>query len=214
MGLEGAWAGTWLSAPDICGTLARLEVWIRVVGRHGRPTNRTFPGHYLNIFPERRIREALRLMGRSPDERVSREVAREICLRESAKAAAEFESIIARPGVEAVAPIQSLARLELARGAGGKPEAQPRGVPGMPDPVEKRRPAYPHAQADQVRIPPPVVAERWEFSNSAVRSTGGKPQSLWGARLCATCSQSAGAPSRVQLPNGPHPFSPAKSQAG
>ncbi len=41
---------------------------------------------YLNIFPERRVREALRLMGRSPDERVTREVAREICLREGIKA--------------------------------------------------------------------------------------------------------------------------------
>ena len=41
---------------------------------------------YLNIFPERRVRDALRLMGRSPDDRVTREVAREICLREGGKA--------------------------------------------------------------------------------------------------------------------------------
>jgi len=41
---------------------------------------------YLNILPESRVREALRYMGRSPDERVSTEVAREICLREGAKA--------------------------------------------------------------------------------------------------------------------------------
>jgi serine/threonine protein kinase/Flp pilus assembly protein TadD len=41
---------------------------------------------YLNIFPESRIHEALRFMGRSPDERVSRDVAREICLREGVKA--------------------------------------------------------------------------------------------------------------------------------
>jgi len=41
---------------------------------------------YLNILPESRVREALRFMGRSPDERVSTEVAREICLREGAKA--------------------------------------------------------------------------------------------------------------------------------
>jgi serine/threonine protein kinase/tetratricopeptide (TPR) repeat protein len=41
---------------------------------------------YLNILPESRVREALRYMGRSPDERVSNDVAREICLREGAKA--------------------------------------------------------------------------------------------------------------------------------
>ena len=41
---------------------------------------------YLNILPESRVREALRFMGRSPDERVSNDVAREICLRAGAKA--------------------------------------------------------------------------------------------------------------------------------
>jgi serine/threonine protein kinase/tetratricopeptide (TPR) repeat protein len=41
---------------------------------------------YLNIFPESRIHEALRFMGRSPDERVTSTVAREICLREGVKA--------------------------------------------------------------------------------------------------------------------------------
>jgi len=41
---------------------------------------------YLNIFPESRIHEALRFMGRSPDERVTSSVAREICLREGVKA--------------------------------------------------------------------------------------------------------------------------------
>ncbi len=41
---------------------------------------------YLNVLPESRVREALRFMGRSPDERVSTEVAREICQREGAKA--------------------------------------------------------------------------------------------------------------------------------
>lgn len=41
---------------------------------------------FLNILPEQRVREALRFMGRSPDERVTREVAREICLREGLKA--------------------------------------------------------------------------------------------------------------------------------
>ena len=41
---------------------------------------------YLNLLPESRIREALRFMGRPPDERLTNEVAREICMREGAKA--------------------------------------------------------------------------------------------------------------------------------
>jgi tetratricopeptide (TPR) repeat protein len=41
---------------------------------------------YLNVTPESRIREALRFMGCSPDERVTKEVAREVCLREGVKA--------------------------------------------------------------------------------------------------------------------------------
>ncbi len=41
---------------------------------------------YLNILPESRIREALKFMGRSGDERVTNDVAREICLREGVKA--------------------------------------------------------------------------------------------------------------------------------
>jgi serine/threonine protein kinase/tetratricopeptide (TPR) repeat protein len=41
---------------------------------------------YLNILPESRIQKALRFMGRSPEERLTRDVAREICLRENVKA--------------------------------------------------------------------------------------------------------------------------------
>jgi serine/threonine protein kinase len=41
---------------------------------------------YLNIFPEERARETLRLMERSHDERISREVGREICQRRGIKA--------------------------------------------------------------------------------------------------------------------------------
>ncbi|MGA8437685.1 MAG: tetratricopeptide repeat protein [Candidatus Sulfotelmatobacter sp.] len=41
---------------------------------------------YLKLLPESRIREALRFMGRQPDERISNDVAREICMREGAKA--------------------------------------------------------------------------------------------------------------------------------
>src|SRR5258708_1180316 len=41
---------------------------------------------YLNVTPESRIREALKFMGRSSDERLTSDVAREICLREGIKA--------------------------------------------------------------------------------------------------------------------------------
>jgi eukaryotic-like serine/threonine-protein kinase len=41
---------------------------------------------YLNIVPESKIREALRYMGRPPDERVTNDVAREICVRNGIKA--------------------------------------------------------------------------------------------------------------------------------
>jgi serine/threonine protein kinase/Flp pilus assembly protein TadD len=41
---------------------------------------------YLNILPESRIHEALRYMGRPADERVTSDVAREICQREGVKA--------------------------------------------------------------------------------------------------------------------------------
>jgi serine/threonine protein kinase/tetratricopeptide (TPR) repeat protein len=41
---------------------------------------------FLNIFSDERIGEALRYMGRSPDERVTRDVAREICQRQGLKA--------------------------------------------------------------------------------------------------------------------------------
>jgi serine/threonine protein kinase/Flp pilus assembly protein TadD len=41
---------------------------------------------YLNVTPESRIREALKFMGRSTDERLTKAMAREICLREGIKA--------------------------------------------------------------------------------------------------------------------------------
>ena len=41
---------------------------------------------YLNLMPESGIRQALRLMGRQPDERITNEIAREICLRQGVKA--------------------------------------------------------------------------------------------------------------------------------
>jgi serine/threonine protein kinase/Flp pilus assembly protein TadD len=41
---------------------------------------------FLNLFPEERVRETLRFMGRSPDDRVTRDVGREICERQGIKA--------------------------------------------------------------------------------------------------------------------------------
>ena len=41
---------------------------------------------YLNVLPQSRIQAALRLMGRSPDERLTNDVAREICVRDGVKA--------------------------------------------------------------------------------------------------------------------------------
>ena len=41
---------------------------------------------FLNIFSDQRVREALRFMNRSPDERVTQEIAREICQRQALKA--------------------------------------------------------------------------------------------------------------------------------
>jgi eukaryotic-like serine/threonine-protein kinase len=41
---------------------------------------------FLNLFPDARVRQTLRLMGRSPDERVTQEIAREICQRQGLKA--------------------------------------------------------------------------------------------------------------------------------
>src|SRR5215211_300944 len=41
---------------------------------------------FLNLFPEERVRETLRFMGRSPEERITRDVGREICERQGIKA--------------------------------------------------------------------------------------------------------------------------------
>jgi tetratricopeptide (TPR) repeat protein len=41
---------------------------------------------FLNLFPEERVQETLRLMSRSPEERVTREVGRDICQRRGLKA--------------------------------------------------------------------------------------------------------------------------------
>jgi len=41
---------------------------------------------FLNLFPEDRVRETLRFMGRQPDDRITRDVGREICERQGIKA--------------------------------------------------------------------------------------------------------------------------------
>src|SRR5262249_24081066 len=41
---------------------------------------------YLNVFPDAKVRETLQFMGRPPDDRITSEVGREICLRDSIKA--------------------------------------------------------------------------------------------------------------------------------
>jgi serine/threonine protein kinase len=41
---------------------------------------------FLNIFPDQSIRETLRFMGRSPEERITRDIGREICERQGIKA--------------------------------------------------------------------------------------------------------------------------------
>jgi serine/threonine protein kinase len=41
---------------------------------------------YLNLLPESKVQEALKFMGRKPDERLTRDLAREISLRQNAKA--------------------------------------------------------------------------------------------------------------------------------
>jgi tetratricopeptide (TPR) repeat protein len=41
---------------------------------------------FLNLFPDERVRETFRLMQRQPDERVTRELAREVCVRQGLRA--------------------------------------------------------------------------------------------------------------------------------
>jgi tetratricopeptide (TPR) repeat protein len=41
---------------------------------------------YLNVFPEQKVQQTLKFMGRSPDERVTSEIGREICQRNGIKA--------------------------------------------------------------------------------------------------------------------------------
>jgi len=68
---------------------------------------------FLNIFPEDRIREALRFMERSPDERVTESVAREICQREGLKAV--LDGSIAAIGSHFAVALDAVGRPGLAQ---------------------------------------------------------------------------------------------------
>lgn len=61
---------------------------------------------YLNIFSEERVREALRFMGRLPDERVTRDVALEICQRQGLKSM--LAGSIARLGNHYVITVEAI----------------------------------------------------------------------------------------------------------
>ncbi len=61
----------------------------------------------LNVFPEERVRSSLRLMRRSPDEPVTGQLGREICLREGLKAF--VTGIIARLGTHYVITLEAMA---------------------------------------------------------------------------------------------------------
>jgi eukaryotic-like serine/threonine-protein kinase len=61
---------------------------------------------YLNIVPEQRVREALKFMGRSPDEHVAGGVARELCERENIQAV--INGSIAALGSQYVLSLEAL----------------------------------------------------------------------------------------------------------
>jgi eukaryotic-like serine/threonine-protein kinase len=61
---------------------------------------------FLNLFPEERVRETLRFMGRSPDDRITRDVGREICQRQGIKAM--LAGSIARFGNNYVITIEAI----------------------------------------------------------------------------------------------------------
>lgn len=61
---------------------------------------------FLNLFPEERVRETLRFMGRSPDDRITRDVGREICERQGIKAM--LSGSIARLGRNYVITLEAI----------------------------------------------------------------------------------------------------------
>ncbi len=78
---------------------------------------------YINVFPDQKVRQTLQFMGRSPDDRVSSEVGREICLRDGIKAM--LNGSIANIGSQYVISLdavnassgESLAREEIQAGS-------------------------------------------------------------------------------------------------
>jgi len=61
---------------------------------------------FLNLFPDERVRETLRFMGRSPDDRITRDVGREICQRQGIKAM--LSGSIARLGSNYVITLEAI----------------------------------------------------------------------------------------------------------
>jgi tetratricopeptide (TPR) repeat protein len=61
---------------------------------------------YLNVFPQERVRDTLRYMGRSPDERITPDLARDVCKREGIKAV--LDSSIATIGSQYVVGVDAV----------------------------------------------------------------------------------------------------------
>jgi eukaryotic-like serine/threonine-protein kinase len=61
---------------------------------------------FLTLFPDERVRETLRFMGRSPDDRITRDVGREICERQGIKAM--LGGSIARLGANYVITLEAI----------------------------------------------------------------------------------------------------------
>ncbi|MGH9503776.1 MAG: protein kinase domain-containing protein [Terriglobales bacterium] len=61
---------------------------------------------YLNVFPQGRVRDTLKFMGRSPDERLTPELARDVCQREGIKAV--LNSSISNIGTQYVVDVNAV----------------------------------------------------------------------------------------------------------
>ncbi len=61
---------------------------------------------YLNVFPQERVRDTLKFMGRSPDERVTPDLARDVCKREGIKAV--MNSAISSIGTQYVVDVNAI----------------------------------------------------------------------------------------------------------
>ncbi len=61
---------------------------------------------YLNVFPQERVRDTLKFMGRSPDERLTPDLARDVCQREGIKAV--LNSAISTIGTQYVVDVNAV----------------------------------------------------------------------------------------------------------